>query len=48
MHVVEYIVCDLVKQIQENPYYQYFIGLESFQHMFICFHVLLPLLRSAS
>ena len=23
---------DLVKQIQENPYYQYFIGLESFQH----------------
>jgi len=21
---------DLVKQIQENPYYQYFIGLESF------------------
>jgi len=22
----------LVKQIQENPYYQYFIGLESFQH----------------
>lgn len=24
---------DLVKQIQENPYYQYFIGLESFQHI---------------
>ncbi len=24
---------DLVKQIQENPYYQYFIGIESFQHM---------------
>jgi hypothetical protein len=24
---------DLVKQIQENPYYQYFIGLETFQHM---------------
>ena len=23
---------ELVKQIQENPYYQYFIGLESFQH----------------
>ena len=23
---------DLVKQIQENPYYQYFIGIESFQH----------------
>ena len=23
---------DLVKQIQENPYYQYFIGLESFRH----------------
>ena len=23
---------DLVKQIQENPYYQYFIGLEAFQH----------------
>ena len=23
---------DLVKQIQENPYYQYFVGLESFQH----------------
>ncbi len=23
---------DLVKQIQENPYYQYFIGVESFQH----------------
>ena len=23
---------DLVKQLQENPYYQYFIGLESFQH----------------
>ena len=23
---------DLVKQIQENPYYQYFIGLESCQH----------------
>lgn len=23
---------DLIKQIQENPYYQYFIGLESFQH----------------
>ena len=23
---------DLVKQIQENPYYQYFIGHESFQH----------------
>ena len=22
----------LVKQIQENPYYQYFIGLEAFQH----------------
>ncbi len=24
---------ELVKQIQENPYYQYFIGLESFQYM---------------
>ena len=24
---------ELVKQIQENPYYQYFIGNESFQHM---------------
>ena len=24
---------DLVKQIQENPYYQYFIGLEIFQHV---------------
>ena len=23
---------ELVKQIQENPYYQYFIGLEEFQH----------------
>lgn len=23
---------DLVKQLQENPYYQYFIGLEEFQH----------------
>ncbi len=23
---------ELVKQIQENPYYQYFIGLEAFQH----------------
>ena len=23
---------ELVKQIQENPYYQYFIGNESFQH----------------
>ena len=23
---------DLVLQIQQNPYYQYFIGLESFQH----------------
>ena len=23
---------DLVKQIQENPYYQYFIGLDEFQH----------------
>ena len=23
---------DLAKQIQENPYYQYFIGLEEFQH----------------
>lgn len=24
---------DLVRQIQENPYYQYFIGLEAFQHV---------------
>ena len=24
---------DLVRQIQENPYYQYFIGLETFQHV---------------
>ena len=23
---------ELVKQIQENPYYQYFIGHEAFQH----------------
>lgn len=24
---------DLVKQIQENPYYQYFLGLDEFQHL---------------
>lgn len=23
---------DIVRQIQKNPYYQYFIGLETFQH----------------